>query len=228
MRRARLPACALAVLAVLVALLAGCNRHRGAPGPRTADERGVRRLERLARRDLDCAEVRLTHLRDAAYQVDGCGRLAEYAYVCTARRCEWESIEAAVRHAERDLGCTRDLLSGSAPAAMRRDFVGCGRAISYSLECNTVSCGWQPLLARAPAGAATASAGPTPSGSSLEMVSIPPAPGSSAPGSIPPAPGASAASDSSLAIELELEIPAPASAASTTPTDDLAVPAPSR
>lgn len=214
MSHARPPACALVVLAALAALtalVAGCHRH-GVPGPRAADERGERRLERLARRDLDCGEVRLLALRDAAYQVDGCGRLAEYAYVCTGRRCEWVSIEAAVRHAERDLGCTRELLSGSAPAPTQRDFVGCGRAISYSLECNTVSCDWQLFVTRGPA----ASAGATPGAGSLETVAV------------PPAPGAPAASAAPIELELELAIPAPARAASAVPAGDLAVPPPPR
>lgn len=218
--RHSLASLALAVLvsaALAAGALAGCSRHRGPPGIRAADERSLRRLEGVARRDLDCPSVRLVPLRDAVYQADGCGRLAEYANNCRGRRCNWDPVEVAASHASRDLGCPMGQLSVVRSTATQRYFSGCGRNAAYSLVCGPLSCDWLPMAASTGRGAGTPVATRDP-GLSMDAVVIPPPPGASAATTaeddlaIPASSGVSpAASDAAAApapiIEGEIAIP---------------------
>lgn len=211
----RLALVALVTTALAALGLAGC--HRGPPGIRAADARGTRRLEGVARRDLDCPSVRLVPLRDAVYQADGCGRLAEYAYNCTGRRCNWDPVEVAASHASRDLRCPMDELSVITRGATQRYFSGCGRGAAYSLECGALSCHWLPMAASTRA-ASDGSVAARDARASVDAMAIPPPPGAYA----------------VTADEDELAIPGPAGASGGASGvgpiigEEIAIPAPPR
>lgn len=177
------------LLALVFALLAAaCGGYRGIRAAQLTpfDGRSERLLERQARGELGCPEVRLIPLGESVVQVDGCARVAEYALFCfDRRRCDWRALEGVARHAERDLGCPGGALSISATGPTQRTAIGCGRTLRYTLTCSAEHCAWAPdpvpaspppaaVMAVAPA---TGSSPPAASGSTDDLV-IPPPPGS--------------------------------------------------
>jgi hypothetical protein len=133
---------ALLVLATLV-VAASCGGLRARRDGRV-DGRSLQRLERIGQRDMRCREaMRVVQLTPVEYQVDGCGQLREYAYVCVGRRrCDWQPVVPAVGRATVDLQCPIEQLAMAAPIATQRDFLGCGRAASYQLVCGAAGCTW--------------------------------------------------------------------------------------
>jgi len=140
----------LVVLGLLA--LSGC-RHRGPPTLQTADERGIARLQRVAARELDCPDIAVTYLADAAYEASGCGRSAEYVHLCQGRRCQWNGFASAISRAEVALGCFREQITMAAAASTSiRQFAGCGRAVELELICTT-GCTWTVRTPSTPADA---------------------------------------------------------------------------
>lgn len=201
-------------LLALVALVAlGCGARSGYRSARAPDGRAMARLQRQAQHDMQCREpIHVLALDRSAYQVDGCGQMREYAYVCPGRRCAFEPIVPAVMRASADLQCAPDQLSVAADRPTHRAFYGCSRGAAYALFCLDHGCTWSRTgEAVAPAGApastpfATLSTAPTaapaptppPAGDpTLADVAIPPPPGAPsafAPTPVPPPPAAAPA-----------------------------------
>lgn len=125
----------------------------GPPGLRAADDRSVRRLERLARGQLDCPDVRVGALSDVVYRAQGCGRLGEFSHVCTGRRCHWDAIVPVVARASSELACPIEILEERVVEPGMHEVVGCGHAGVYRIVCRDTICEWvgEPPSAAVPA-----------------------------------------------------------------------------
>lgn len=176
---------ALVAVGALVVVV-GCGGLR-ARRDGTVDSRALGRLERIGQRDMRCREaMRVVQLTNVEFQVDGCGQLREYAYMCVGRRrCDWQPVVPAVGRATVDMQCAIEQLAMAAPTATQRDFLGCGRAASYQLICTAGGCTWvsmpPPAVATAPVAPTTATLSLSVGDPTLETAVIPPPPGSAPP-----------------------------------------------
>lgn len=218
----------LRVALVLALFATACGGYQGVRSPQLTpfDHRWERVLQRQARTELSCREVRLIPLGESVIQADGCMRVAEYALFCYGRRsCDWRMLEGVARHAERDLGCPAGAVSISAPGPLQRSAIGCGRATAYTLVCSAEHCAWTATV--------PASTGPAP----VEVMAVAPSAGGVLAGStdeaaIPPPPGATPSAGTTGGSTDEVVIPPPPG--STPPpatsgsesTDEVVIPPP--
>lgn len=193
-----------ALLALLSLLALGCGARAHGGAVQAPDRRAMIRLERQAQREMSCrTPLHVVPLDLRAYQVDGCGQMREYAWVCSGRRCAFQPIIPAVLRASADLQCAPEQLVTQADSATHRAFFGCMRGAAYHLLCLDHGCTWSrtpesvtvaaPVAAPPPVVAGLMTAPPI--DPTLEGVAIPPPPGApSAFGSttetIPPPPPA--------------------------------------
>jgi hypothetical protein len=187
----------------------GCGARAYGGRTRQPDTRAMVRLERQAQREMHCGSpLRVVPLGTSAFQVDGCGQLREYAYVCPGRRCAFEPIIPAVVRASQDLQCAPQQLVAAADSATHRAFFGCMRGAAYHLLCLDHGCTWsrtpEAVTITSPEAAAPTLA-PSPVDPVLADVAIPPPPGAAAPvpappPAPPPAPAPAPASTDSVVI----------------------------
>jgi hypothetical protein len=187
--------CASLVASFLVAwgTLSACGGYLGVREPLLTayNERWERRLNRTARTDLACRNVRLIPLSDSVIQADGCNRVAEYGLFCLGSRdCTWRAFESVAAHASRDMTCHEAALAITATGPTQRNVYGCGRTAQYDLVCAPQHCVWTASGMSAPVAPVEVV-----SISGSADVVIPPPPGASGEGTagdavIPPPPGA--------------------------------------
>jgi hypothetical protein len=108
---------------------------------------GVRgRLAEQARTDMRCEEVnRVLQLTDYAFEVRGCGVIAEYGDSGMGSERVFHRITPAATIAAAETQCgLDDLQSIEERFPTRRTFVGCGSTVSYDLMCaEGVGCHWE-------------------------------------------------------------------------------------
>lgn len=208
----------LVALAVVGALTA-CGGYLGVREPLLTayNERWERRLNRTARTDLACRNVRLIPLSDSVVQADGCSRVAEYGLFCLGTRdCTWRAFESVSAHAARDMTCHEAALAITAIGPTQRSVYGCGRTAQYDLVCAPQHCVWTATTMSTPAApvevvaisASTDVVIPPPPGSTDGAV-VPPPPGSTDGAVIPPPPGPTDAAPTSGGSHDTVVIPPP-------------------
>lgn len=208
------------------ALVLGCGSLAYQGGVRTPDRRAMVRLERQAQRDMQCrAPLRVVALEPRAFQVDGCGQMREYAWVCPGRRCAFQPIVPAVVRASEDLQCAPGMLAGTADAPTHRAFFGCTRGAAYTLMCLDHGCTWTRTQEAVTIAGAAAPVAPTVSVAVapsvgdpvLAEIAVPPPPGAPSPFAPAPPPPPSA---------VPAPGPAPVPPPPATPTDSVVIPPP--